>query len=175
MAKPILERLQNLVLSCQAETPPPPHPANSPNAFLERLGELGFGFSLSPISEDRIRPIAQRLGKQRPWRSDEENWLDAEKALEHAPLGPWIIRFSGEKERSGWEWGELSLKVSVPVMILLAGFLLNYWADGRQERIAREQRENDPRGAREQRQSAAANLAFSGVSSQAVITQYISA
>ena len=75
---------------------------------LRRLGlKRGLSFGLSEIPEDRIRQLAKRLAKQRPWRSDEENWLDAEKAVGAAPIGPWIIQFSGEKERSGWDWTEL--------------------------------------------------------------------
>lgn len=48
--------------------------------------------------EEKIRPLAERLSKQRPWRSAEEKWMAAERALRQKPWRPWVIRFSGEKE-----------------------------------------------------------------------------
>jgi len=110
--------------------------------------------TLPPIPDEQIRPIAERLGKQRPWLSAEENWLAAERALRQKPWRPWLIRFSGEKERSGWDWADLLLKVSVPVLILglSTAFsiissnrqqLAEKTARDRQELIEREQREND--------------------------------
>jgi hypothetical protein len=54
-----------------------------------------------------------------------------------------VIRFSGEKERSGWDWVDLLLKVSVPVLILGLSTAYSIISSSRQEKIAREQREND--------------------------------
>ncbi|MFM9102671.1 MAG: pentapeptide repeat-containing protein [Cyanobium sp.] len=47
-----------------------------------------------------------------------------------------MIRFSGEKERSGWDWADLLLKVSVPVLILGLSTAYSVISSGRQERIA---------------------------------------
>ena len=87
-------------------------------------------------------PIAERLSKQRPWLSAEENWLAVERALRQRPWRPWVIRFSGEKERSGWDWADLLLKVSVPVLILALGAGLNKCTSDREERLARQQRDS---------------------------------
>ena len=95
------------------------------------------------IPEEQIRPLAERLGKQRPWLSAQENWLAAERALRQKPWRPWVIRFSGEKERSGWDWADLLLKVSVPVLILGLSTAYSIISASRQEKIAREQRENE--------------------------------
>ncbi len=53
-----------------------------------------------------------------------------------------MIRFSGEKERSGWDWADLILKVSVPVLILGLGAGLNKCTSDREERLARQQRDS---------------------------------
>lgn len=89
-----------------------------------------------PIQEEKVRTLAKRLSEQRPSRSAEENWFDAERPLGQEPWRHWIILFSGEKERSGWDWAELSLKVSVPLMILLIGACFNWSAKEREERAA---------------------------------------
>lgn len=83
-----------------------------------------------------------RLSKQRPWHSAEENWLAAERALRQKPWRPWVIRFSGEKERSGWDWADLILRISVPVLILVLGAGLNKCTSDREERLARQERES---------------------------------
>jgi hypothetical protein len=95
-----------------------------------------------PIPDEKIRPIAVRLSKQRPWHSAEENWLAAERALRQKPWRPWVIRFSGEKERSGWDWADLILRISVPVLILVLGAGLNKCTSDREERLARQERES---------------------------------
>jgi len=95
------------------------------------------------ISEEQIRPLAERLSKQRPWLSAEENWLAAERALRQKPWRPWVICFSGEKERSGWDWADLLLKVSVPVLILGLSTAYSIISSSRQEKVAREKTESD--------------------------------
>jgi hypothetical protein len=62
--------------------------------------------------------------------------------LRQSPWQPWIIRFSGEEERSGWDWAELVLKVSVPILVLLLGTGLNRLISERQARSLLEQRED---------------------------------
>jgi uncharacterized protein YjbI with pentapeptide repeats len=95
------------------------------------------------IPEEKIRPLAERLSKQRPWLSAEENWLAAEHALRQKPWRPLAIRFSGEKERSGWDWADLLLKVSVPILILGLSTFYSCTNSRREEKIAWEQRESD--------------------------------
>lgn len=95
------------------------------------------------IPEEQIRPLAERLSKQRPWLSAQENWLAAERALKQKPWRPLVIRFSGEKERSGWDWVDLLLKVSVPVLILGLSTAYSISSSSRQEKSAQERRESD--------------------------------
>jgi hypothetical protein len=104
------------------------------------------------IPDEQIRPIAERLSKQRPWLSAEENWLAAERALRQKPWRPWVIRFSGEKERSGWDWADLLLKVSVPVLILGLSTAYSIISADRQEKIAKADKERQENIAREQRE-----------------------
>ena len=103
------------------------------------------------IPEEQIRPLAERLGKQRPWLSAQENWLAAERALRQKPWRPWVIRFSGEKERSGWDWADLLLKVSVPVLILGLSTAYSVISSSRQEKLAIADKERQEKSAREQR------------------------
>lgn len=93
------------------------------------------------LTDDAIRSLAERLAKQRPWSSAEANWLAAERALRQ-PWRPWIIQFSGDQERSGWDWAELILKVSVPILIIFLTGALNWAASERQLRTEQEQRED---------------------------------
>lgn len=69
------------------------------------------------ITEKHIRPLAERLSHQRPWASDDRNWLDAERAAQQR-WRSWLVHFCGDKERSGWDWTELALKISIPILIL---------------------------------------------------------
>jgi hypothetical protein len=104
------------------------------------------------IPDEQIRPIAERLSKQRPWLSPEENWIAAELALRQKPWRPWVIRFSGEKERSGWDWADLLLKVSVPVLILELSTAYSIISADRQEKIQKADKERQESIAREQRE-----------------------
>lgn len=63
--------------------------------------------------------------------------------MRRKPWRPWVIRFSGEKERSGWDWADLLLKVSVPVLILGLSTAYSIISADRQEKIARDQKESD--------------------------------
>jgi hypothetical protein len=105
------------------------------------------------ISEEQIRPLAERLSKQRPWLSAEENWLAAERALRQKPWRPWVICFSGEKERSGWDWADLLLKVSVPVLILGLSTAYSVISSSRQEKLTIAERERQEKIIQEQRES----------------------
>ena len=54
-----------------------------------------------------------------------------------------MIRFSGEKERSGWDWADLLLKVSVPVLILGLSTAYSIISSDRQQAISTDLRENE--------------------------------
>ena len=105
------------------------------------------------VSEEQIRLLAHRLSKQRPWLSAEENWLAAERALLQRPWRPWVIRFSGEKERSGWDWADLLLKVSVPLLILSLSTAYSIISASRQEKLSIADKEHQEKIARDQRES----------------------
>jgi uncharacterized protein YjbI with pentapeptide repeats len=57
-----------------------------------------------------------------------------------APLGDSL---QWRERKSGWDWADLLLKVSVPVLILGLSTAYSIISSSRQEKIAREQREND--------------------------------
>ena len=107
--------------------------------------------SVSPPSDKKIRTLAELLSRQRPWLSPEENWIAAENALKYKPWRAWIIRFSGDKERSGWDWCDLLLRISIPVLILGLSYLLNSTLVSQQEERARLERDRDRRIAEEAR------------------------
>jgi uncharacterized protein YjbI with pentapeptide repeats len=95
------------------------------------------------IPAEQIRPLAERLSKQRPWLSAEENWLAAERALHQQPWRPCLILFSGDKERSGWDWADLLLKISVPILILGLSTAYSFISSGREEKLTQNQKESD--------------------------------
>jgi len=64
-------------------------------------------------------------------------------ALQQTPWRPWVIRFSGEKERSGWDWADLILKLSVPILILVLSTAFSIISSSRQEKISLDEKEND--------------------------------
>jgi hypothetical protein len=64
-----------------------------------------------------------------------------------------VIRFSGEKERSGWDWADLLLKVSVPVLILGLSTAYSIISSSRQEKLAIADKERQEKSAREQRET----------------------
>jgi len=75
--------------------------------------------------------------------------------MRQKPWRPWVIRFSGEKERSGWDWADLLLKVSVPVLILGLSTAYSIISAYRQEKIAEADKERQEEIALEQRESQA--------------------
>ena len=96
-----------------------------------------------PDRKEQIRSLAERLSKQRPYLSAEQNWLQAERALRHKPWRPGVIHFSGDKERSGWDWADLLLKLSIPILILGLSMAYSIISSSRQEKIALDQKESD--------------------------------
>jgi hypothetical protein len=64
-----------------------------------------------------------------------------------------VIRFSGEKERRGWDWADLLLKVSVPVLILGLSTAYSIISSRRQENLAIADKERQEKSAREQRET----------------------
>lgn len=95
------------------------------------------------VSDDQIRSLAERLSKQRPWLSATDNWLEAERIFYHSPWKSWIVRFCGDKERSGWDWADLCIRVSVPVLAVGLSAVFGYLS-GTSQRIAdQNKQEND--------------------------------
>lgn len=107
--------------------------------------------SVSPPSDKKIRTLAELLSRQRPWLSPEENWIAAENAIKYKPWRAWIIRFSGDKERSGWDWCDLLLRISIPILILGLSSFLNSTLTNQQEERARLEKDRDRRIAEETR------------------------
>ena len=95
------------------------------------------------IEESQIRILAERLSRQRPWASPNKNWLDAERALRNQPWIPWVIFFSGDKERSGWDWFELGLKTAIPILILTLSSLYSSISSEREREIVRQKQEGE--------------------------------
>lgn len=94
------------------------------------------------ISEAEIKSLAECLAQQRPWLHADANWFAATRALKQKPWRPWIIRFCGAQERSGWDWAILLSRVSIPILLL--GFCSAYIVDiGRQQRTITDKREWD--------------------------------
>jgi uncharacterized protein YjbI with pentapeptide repeats len=92
--------------------------ARTPPWRWKLLGSWPPSDSSGPlITDNQIKPLAERLSHQRPWASNERNWLDAERATQQR-WRSWLINFCGDKERSGWDWTELALKISIPILIL---------------------------------------------------------
>jgi uncharacterized protein YjbI with pentapeptide repeats len=54
-----------------------------------------------------------------------------------------VIHFSGDKERSGWDWADLLLKLSIPILILGLSMAYSIISSSRQEKIALDQKESD--------------------------------
>jgi uncharacterized protein YjbI with pentapeptide repeats len=76
-----------------------------------------------PLSDADIRPTAYQISKQRPWQTDAENWHAAQHILKKKSLLRFLIYFNGDKERSGWDWADLLLKASVPVIVAVGGWI----------------------------------------------------
>lgn len=92
-----------------------------------------------PPTESEIRARAHRLAELRPWCTAEQNWTDAQQELESPLLLQWrpgLLRWLGASEKTGWDWMDLSLKLSVPLTILILGSLLGSWNNDRQNQIA---------------------------------------
>ena len=90
-------------------------------------------------SDDAIRARADRLAKRRPWCSAEQNWTDACLELNSAFLLRWrpsLLRWLGASEKTGWDWMELLLKLSVPLTISFGGWVLGTLNSNRQDEIA---------------------------------------
>lgn len=92
-----------------------------------------------PPTDDAIRPRAEQLAQRRPWCTDEENCADARLELNSPLLLRWrptFLRWLGASEKTGWDWMELSLKLSIPLTIAILGSVLGNWNNERQIQIA---------------------------------------
>lgn len=92
-----------------------------------------------PPTDDAIRARCEQLAQHRPWCTDEQNWSDARWELNSPIILRWrpsLLRWLGVTEKTGWDWMELSLKLSVPLTITLGGWYLSSINDARQREIA---------------------------------------
>lgn len=100
------------------------------------------GFSLQDATQrdDAIKARAHQLAKHRPWCTDEQNWIDARLELNSPPLLRWrptLLRWLGASEKTGWDWIDLMLKLSIPLTVALGGWAFNYFNGIQQNEIAR--------------------------------------
>lgn len=92
-----------------------------------------------PSTDDAIRARSEQLAEHRPWCTDEQNLSDARWELNSPFILRWrptLLRWLGVTEKTGWDWMELSLKLSVPLTITLGGWYLSSINDARQREIA---------------------------------------
>lgn len=54
-----------------------------------------------------------------------------------------MICFSGDKERSGWDWFDLGLKATIPILILAISSLYSSISSEREREIARQKQESE--------------------------------
>lgn len=55
-------------------------------SLRKQLAAILWSRWTTPSSETDIRPLAERISRQRPWSSANENWLAAERALRQKTL-----------------------------------------------------------------------------------------
>lgn len=95
----------------------------------------------APPTDEEIQARSDLLAQRRPWCTDEQNLADARLELNGPMLLRWrpsLLRWLGASEKTGWEWMELSLKLSVPLTIALGGWFLGTLNSNRQNVIAQE-------------------------------------
>jgi uncharacterized protein YjbI with pentapeptide repeats len=98
--------------------------------------------------EDKIRELAGRLSRQKPWLSADECWLSAERAIKKQPWRHCVIVLSGDKERNGWDWADLVLKLSIPILILGLSTIFTFANSKRLESMAKSERTREEINAR---------------------------
>lgn len=81
----------------------------------------------------QIKALASRISAQKEWQSPLENWEEAEKILSNRPWRAWVIRFTGNSAKSGWDWLELGIKVSIPFLVVAVSATANTLTSRRQE------------------------------------------
>jgi len=96
-----------------------------------------------PKSDKLLEDIRRRLSIQKPWLTTEELEALARNAISKRPWKLWIIQFSGQQERCGWDWTELLLKASLPVLVVAISTGFAILSSQRAEKLSREQREYD--------------------------------
>ena len=90
-------------------------------------------------TDDAIRSRADQLAKRRPWCTAEQNWSDARLELNSPHLLRWrptLLRWLGASEKTGWDWIDLLIQLSVPLAVALGGWLLGKMNSTRQNEIA---------------------------------------
>lgn len=105
---------------------------------------IGFAKSQSSLpTDEKTKRLASLIASQKPWQDDMANWLAAEEILKSRSWRRFVIMFSGEKERSGWEWADLLIKISVPVLIVSLSTAYSIISATRQEAVLVQQKESE--------------------------------
>jgi uncharacterized protein YjbI with pentapeptide repeats len=95
---------------------------------------------------EKIQAIAAKLAERRPWCKAEENWIDAERELQSPFLLKWrpcLLRWLGASDKSGWEWIEFLVKISIPLTIAVGGWLFSHWSSYTQNMIAEDKQKDE--------------------------------
>jgi uncharacterized protein YjbI with pentapeptide repeats len=90
-------------------------------------------------TEAEVRELASRLARKRPWCTPEENWIDAELQLS-SPIylrwRPCFLRWIGATGKSGWDWLDFCVRLSLPLTLASAGWLFSWSAQKHEQEIS---------------------------------------
>lgn len=89
--------------------------------------------------EQRISAKAQQLWEARQLKLREsdkrtavDDWRDAESRLKDSGLTQ-FVRWTGVKEKKGWDFVQLLASISIPVVLFAGGSFFTYWNNQQQQ------------------------------------------